>query len=308
MILETERLLMRPWKEEDAEECYRYAKDPAVGPIAGWPPHNDIENSRQIIRDVLSKPETYAVIWKGTGLPVGSIGLKTGSATDLTEKPDECEIGYWLGVPYWDRGIMTEAVREMLRHAFMDRGFRKVWAGYYDGNERSKRVQEKCGFRYQWTTDEVDIPQLHEKRKGHVTCITASEWQIGELLEKPYWIIDILPYQVPSDSLGRYFAIEPYFRDAPEIAGKKLGLILKLNCYRHLRYITDADEEDAPAPEKVGAWIRGQVLNILVDGAMIVSDPEDHYMTVYGPDAELLELLKELARSEGLFVWRPEEE
>ena len=75
MILETERLILRPWTEDDAEECYKYAKDPLVGPIAGWPEHTSVENSRQIIRDVLSDPETYAIVLKETGLPIGSIGF-----------------------------------------------------------------------------------------------------------------------------------------------------------------------------------------------------------------------------------------
>lgn len=177
MILETTRLLLRPWEEADAEECYKYAKDPRVGPIAGWPVHTDTENSRQIIRDVLSVPEMYAIVLRETGLPIGCIGIKTGAATDLTDKADECELGYWLGVPYWGRGIMPEAVNETLRHAFEDCGMKKVWCGYYDGNDKSKRVQEKCGFRYQWTTDDVDVPLMHEKRKGHVNCLTREDWQ-----------------------------------------------------------------------------------------------------------------------------------
>ena len=47
------------------------------------------------------------------------------------------------------RGLVPEAVREVLRHAFEDLGMRCVWAGYYYGNDKSRRVQEKCGFRYQ---------------------------------------------------------------------------------------------------------------------------------------------------------------
>ena len=58
MILQTQRLILRPWSEDDAEECYKYAKDPQVGPIAGWPVHTGVENSRQVIRDVLTAPET----------------------------------------------------------------------------------------------------------------------------------------------------------------------------------------------------------------------------------------------------------
>ena len=61
MILETNRLILRPWCESDAEDLYTYASDPEVGPLAGWPPHTSVENSREIIRTVLSKPETYAV-------------------------------------------------------------------------------------------------------------------------------------------------------------------------------------------------------------------------------------------------------
>lgn len=176
MELRTERLLLRPWLESDAAELYKYAKDPQVGPIAGWPPHQCVEDSLAVIRTVFSVPETYAVVSKETGLPIGCIGLKTGDATDMTDKDDECELGYWLGVPYWGQGLMTEAAKEMIRHAFENCGMTKVWCGYYDGNYRSKRVQEKCGFIYQWTTDNVDVPLMHEKRKGHVSCITKDDW------------------------------------------------------------------------------------------------------------------------------------
>ena len=177
IMMETQRLLLRPWQEDDALECYRYASDSRVGPIAGWPAHTSVENSRQIIRHVLAVPETYAIIWKETGLPIGSIGLKTGADTDLTEEADECELGYWLGVPYWGRGIMPEAVREMLRHAFMDLGMKKVWCGYYDGNAKSARVQKKCGFTHQWTTEDVEVPLMNEIRRGHVNCLTREAWE-----------------------------------------------------------------------------------------------------------------------------------
>ena len=178
MRLETDRLILRSWYDSDAEELYKYAQDPQVGPVAGWPPHQSVEESLEIIRTVFSYPETYAVVLKETGKPIGCIGLKTGNATDLTERDDECELGYWLGVPYWGQGLMTEAAKEMVRHAFEDCGMMKVWVGYYDGNNRSKRVQEKCGFKYQWTTDNVDVPLMHETRKGHVSSLTKEEWII----------------------------------------------------------------------------------------------------------------------------------
>ena len=177
MILETERVILRPWAETDAEACYQYAKDPLVGPIAGWPVHTSVENSRQIIRDVLSAPETYTIVLKETGLPIGSIGLHRN---DLAEKADEMELGYWLGVPYWGRGIVPEAAREVLRHAFEDLNLKRVWCGYYDGNEKSRRVLEKLGFRYQWTTENAPVPQMGETRKGYVNLLTREEWLENE--------------------------------------------------------------------------------------------------------------------------------
>ena len=173
MILETERLILRPWEEKDAEACYRYAKDPRVGPAAGWRAHASVEESRQIIREVLSAPETYAIVLKETGLPVGSIGLHR---RDLASGEDEMELGYWLGVPYWGRGLVPEAARELLRYAFEDLKLSRVWCAYYDGNDKSRRVQEKLGFIHQWTSENVPVPQLGETRRGYVNLLTRKEW------------------------------------------------------------------------------------------------------------------------------------
>ncbi|MBQ9078349.1 MAG: GNAT family N-acetyltransferase [Ruminococcus sp.] len=177
MILETERLILRRFDESDAENVYLYAKDPDVGPIAGWPPHKSVDESREVIRNVFSSSEAYAVCLKSDNKAIGAIELKLNGHTDMTEKDDECELGYWLGKPFWGQGIIPEAVREILRHAFEDIGMNKVWCGYYDGNVKSKRVQEKCGFRYQWTTPDVDVPLMNEIRTGHVSCLTKEEWE-----------------------------------------------------------------------------------------------------------------------------------
>ena len=99
----------------------------------------------------------------------------------MTDRDDECELGYWLGKPFWGQGIMPEAAKEMLRHTFEDLGMAKVWCGYYDGNLKSKRVQEKCGFRYQKTTENVDVPLMHEKRTGHVNCLTRDQWILDRM-------------------------------------------------------------------------------------------------------------------------------
>ncbi len=176
-LLVTERLILRKWEESDAGNLYVYAKDPEVGPIAGWPPHQSVEESLDVIRNVFSGAEAYAICLKTDNKAIGAVELKLNGHTDLTDRDDECELGYWLGKPFWGQGIVPEAVREILRHAFEDIGMQKVWCGYYDGNIKSKRVQEKCGFRYQWTTEGLDVPLMHERRTGHVNLLTKEEWK-----------------------------------------------------------------------------------------------------------------------------------
>lgn len=177
MILKTERLLLRPWKESDAADLYRYASDPQVGPIAGWPPHQSIEESRDIIKNVLCGQEAYAICLKADGKAIGAIELKLNGHTDMTERDDECELGYWLGKPFWGQGIMPEAAKEILRRGFEDLSMTKIWCGYYEGNAKSRRVQEKAGFRYQWKSEGVDVPLMHETRTGYVSSLTKEQWK-----------------------------------------------------------------------------------------------------------------------------------
>ena len=181
VVLETERLLLRPWRESDAESLYEYAKDPAVGPIAGWPPHSSVDESRSIIRTVLAVPETYAVCLKETDTPIGSIGLKFGENTDMTDRDDECELGYWIGQPFWGQGLIPEATRVLLAHAFVALNVRAVWCGCYEGNARSARVQEKCGFVYHHRSENVPVPLLGETRTGHVRLLTKERWDECQL-------------------------------------------------------------------------------------------------------------------------------
>lgn len=153
--LETERLILRPWEEKDAVELYDYAKDDRVGPIAGWSVHTSVGNSSEIIKSVLSKEGTYAVVLKETNLPVGSIGLMIGKESNLDISDMEAEIGYWIGVPYWGQGLIPEAVRELMQYAFEELHMEKLWCGYFDGNKKSSRVQEKCGFIYHHTNENI---------------------------------------------------------------------------------------------------------------------------------------------------------
>ena len=119
MILETERLILRPWTEQDAEVLYSLARDPRVGPAAGWAVHTSVENSRELI---------------------------------------------------------PEAARELLRHGFEDLGLRRIWCGYHEGNEKSRRVQEKLGFRFHRRCEDVPVPLLGETRVGISQLMTREDW------------------------------------------------------------------------------------------------------------------------------------
>lgn len=178
MILETERLILRPWEESDAEDFYRYASDPAVGPIAGWPVHTSVENSREIIRDFFSADETYAVCLKSDGRPIGSIGLIPPAQANTAAKATEMEVGFWVGVPHWGKGYIPEALREIQLHAFEDMGCTALWCGYYDGNVKSERVQQKCGFTYHHIVENVDCPLVNDTRTEHFRCLSRARWKL----------------------------------------------------------------------------------------------------------------------------------
>ncbi len=177
MTLQTPRLILRPWHESDAESLYEFAKDPRVGPIAGWPAHTSVENSRDIIRDVLSADETYAVTLKSDDAAIGSVGLLIGDRSNLNIGADEGEIGYWIGVPYWGQGLIPEAASEVIRYAFEDLELSALWCGYFDGNEKSKRVGEKCGFKFHHTENNKEWPLINAVITQHVTYMSREQWQ-----------------------------------------------------------------------------------------------------------------------------------
>lgn len=176
MILTTRRLILRPWEESDAESLFEYAKDPAVGPSAGWPPHTSVENSCAIIRAVLSASETYAVCRREDNRAIGSVGLMRGSRSRLDLPDTEGEIGYWIGVPFWGHGLIPEAVRALTRHAFCDLNLQTLWCGYFDGNEKSKRCQEKCGFVYHHTDRDILWELTGQTLTEHITRLTREDW------------------------------------------------------------------------------------------------------------------------------------
>ncbi len=129
---------------------------------------------------------------------------------------------------------------------------------------------------------------------------------VEELLQCPYWIIDIVPSQVPEDSPGQYFAVEKYFLQddrIEEIKQKHINLILKLNCYRDISISNETVIN--PLPRHVADEMKKRYLYIMTGESMILSEPDDTHLTVFNPDPQLLELIRQIAFGEGLFVWKP---
>ena len=146
MIIETANLTLRPWVEDDAECLYHFAKNPNIGPIAGWPPHESVEDSLNIIKTVFSKRETYAIV--KDDIPIGCVGLLFHPDTNHWWGEDSAELGYWVAEEYWGNNYATEASEALIKRAFEELDVKEIYASYRVENEQSKRVLEKLDFKY----------------------------------------------------------------------------------------------------------------------------------------------------------------
>lgn len=177
MNLETDRLLLRAWKTADADLLYEYAKDERIGNWCGFPAHKSVEESQNIIKNVLMCDENYAVELKEENKFVGNVSLKLGDNASFIESDDEAEIGYWVACPFWGRGIIPEATSELIRHAFEDLKIKTLWCGYYDGNNNSKRAMEKCGFKFHHIIRDAAVKLLNTTRDEYVSNLTYDMWK-----------------------------------------------------------------------------------------------------------------------------------
>jgi len=157
-MMETDRIILRPWREEDAGTLFKWASDPELGPLAGWPPHKSVDESREIIRSIFSAEGMWAVVLKETGEPIGCAGYLPSSSSNLQIADDEGEVGYWIARPYWGMGICTEALRLVIDYCFNEKGFKVLWGTFFPSNPASGRVMQKCGFTD--TGREVLCPSL----------------------------------------------------------------------------------------------------------------------------------------------------
>lgn len=146
-IMQTDRILLRQWTEADAEPLFKYASDPDVGPRAGWPAHQSVEEGLRVIRTFFRNDTTWAIVHRNTGEPIGFIGYYTQKTSNISIGTNDCEVEYRLGKPFWNQGICTEALRLMLDYCLHMKSFEHIWTDLFIGNPASGRVMEKCGFK-----------------------------------------------------------------------------------------------------------------------------------------------------------------
>lgn len=144
--LVTKRLILRSWEETDAQDLFEYAKLDTVGPKAGWAPHQNVSESLEIVRKFIEQDDVWAIELKSKHKVIGSVGLHE-RITIQGEKIKE--LGYVLATSYEGRGLMTEACKRVMKYAFKELKIPKIKVAHFLGNEKSKRVIEKCGFHFE---------------------------------------------------------------------------------------------------------------------------------------------------------------
>ncbi|MDD7347358.1 MAG: GNAT family protein [Clostridiales bacterium] len=188
-ILETERLFLTPFKVQDAEELYAYAKDPDVGPHAGWKPHESVEESKMIIEGMFIPTGAFCIRLKDKdgkpGKLIGSIALETDRfRPDARSK----EIGYSLDRKEWGKGYMTEAAGEIIRYAFEDLDMEILTICTSPVNERSQRVAEKNNFQYEGKIRKAYRIYTGQLRDSLVFSLAKEDWnktgQLDSTIEK----------------------------------------------------------------------------------------------------------------------------
>ncbi|MGM0396355.1 MAG: GNAT family N-acetyltransferase [Bacillota bacterium] len=147
-LLQTERLLLRKFRLSDLNDLYEYAKDPKVGPDAGWDYHRSKDESLLILNKFIKSTDTWAIVLKENSKVIGSIGLHRDRKRD---NKSARMMGYVMNPLYWSQGYATEAARRIVSHAFEVLEVDIVSAYHYPHNERSGNVILKCGFTCEGT-------------------------------------------------------------------------------------------------------------------------------------------------------------
>ena len=147
-------ICLRHWREDDAECLYHFAKNPNIGPIAGWPPHESVEYSLNIIKTIFCRPECYAIV--RDDIPIGCVELLIHPDGNHWWGEGSAELGYWVAEEFQGNGYATWACKILIKCAFEELNIQRIFASYKKENMASKRVLEKLGFKYFTELNNID--------------------------------------------------------------------------------------------------------------------------------------------------------
>ncbi len=176
VTLKTERLILRPWRQEDLDDLFEYASVPEIGEMAGWPPHTTKGGSQWVLNMFINEKKTFALEYNGKA--IGSLGIEFYNEERFPElKEKKCrEIGYALSKDYWGRGLMPEAVGEVIRYLFEEVGLDVIVCGHFLSNGQSARVQEKLGFKHH-SFGQFELRDGSTKIDDEANTLTREDWE-----------------------------------------------------------------------------------------------------------------------------------
>lgn len=168
VVLKTERLILRSWQLTDVDDFYEYAKVDGVGQMAGWLPHENIDQSKEIIEHFIKGKKTFALEYNGK--VIGSLGIEEYNEDEFPEYDNLSgrELGYVLSKDYWGKGLMPEAAKAVINYLFEVEKLDFITVGHFAWNNQSKRVAEKCGFKFVKTTMYKTKYETIENSLGYV--------------------------------------------------------------------------------------------------------------------------------------------
>lgn len=173
-VLETQRLQLRPYSEEDIPELLPLIGAREVAATTMRIPHPYVEqDARQFLDRIQIDDEVrLGIRLRADGRLIGGVGLR------LNRPQEHAELGYWIGVPYWGNGYATEAAREIVRHGFEDMELHRIFASHFKGNGASGRVLAKLGMRYEGCQRE-HVQKWGQFIDSELYGILRSEWESG---------------------------------------------------------------------------------------------------------------------------------
>ncbi len=147
--LQTERLILRKMTLRDVNDLYEYASEPEVAKFVTWDYHKNISYSKKFLKSILKKYKEHKVAPWGILLKENNKLIGTGGYVWWMPNHKSAEIGYALSMRYWNRGLMTESVKEIIRFGFEKMELNRIEARCKLNNIASEKVMQKCGMKFE---------------------------------------------------------------------------------------------------------------------------------------------------------------